>query len=275
MLNRLRRQGIKTVKVFASATRTLDLRDERTQSTAASATGSDHVLAFDVVDPETGEVLAEAGEELTDTLMQEAAQGGTSHKVRGAACRRGRAESPLIKNTLAKDPTHSEAEALEQIYALLRPGDAPNLRDGAAGARAAVLQPEALRPRPRGPLQDQPAARAQDADRTTRSSPKDDFVAIIRYLSSCTKAAGYTDDIDHLGNRRIRSVGELIANQFSVGLSRMARLVKERMSDQHRSREDLARRPGERAHGERGHPGVLRHRRSCRSSWTRPTRWPS
>ena len=59
---------------------------------------------------------------------------------------------------------------------------------------------------------------------------KDDFVAIVRYLVELHEGRGHTDDIDHLGNRRIRSVGELIANQFSVGLSRMARLVKERMS---------------------------------------------
>src|SRR6185503_546015 len=59
---------------------------------------------------------------------------------------------------------------------------------------------------------------------------EDDFVAIIRYLIELSEGRGYTDDIDHLGNRRVRSVGELIANQFSVGLSRMARLIKERMS---------------------------------------------
>jgi DNA-directed RNA polymerase subunit beta len=59
---------------------------------------------------------------------------------------------------------------------------------------------------------------------------KEDFVEIIRYLVELHEGRGHVDDIDHLGNRRIRSVGELIANQFSVGLSRMARLVKERMS---------------------------------------------
>ena len=59
---------------------------------------------------------------------------------------------------------------------------------------------------------------------------QEDFIAIIRYLIELHEGRGYVDDIDHLGNRRVRSVGELIANQFSVGLSRMARLVKERMS---------------------------------------------
>src|SRR5205807_1596994 len=57
---------------------------------------------------------------------------------------------------------------------------------------------------------------------------EEDFIAIIRYLIELREGRGYTDDIDHLGNRRVRSVGELIANQFSVGLSRMARLIKER-----------------------------------------------
>ncbi len=68
----------------------------------------------------------------------------------------------------------------------------------------------------------------EDAGKTVLT--KEDFVAIIRYLVELHEGRGHTDDIDHLGNRRIRSVGELIANQFSVGLSRMARLVKERMS---------------------------------------------
>src|SRR3989449_1477471 len=59
---------------------------------------------------------------------------------------------------------------------------------------------------------------------------EEDFIAIVRYLIELREGRGYTDDIDHLGNRRVRSVGELIANQFSVGPSRMARLIKERMS---------------------------------------------
>ena len=87
---------------------------------------------------------------------------------------------------------------------------------------------------------------------------KDDFVAIIRYLIELHDGRGFTDDIDHLGNRRIRSVGELIANQFSVGLSRMARLVKERMrinTDPEKiSLDDLV----NARTVTRGHPGVLR-----------------
>ena len=87
---------------------------------------------------------------------------------------------------------------------------------------------------------------------------REDFVAIIRYLVELHEGRGHTDDIDHLGNRRIRSVGELIANQFSVGLEPHGAPGQGADVDQHRSREDLARRSGERADGIGRDPGVLR-----------------
>src|SRR2546430_3495906 len=140
----------------------------------------------------------------------------------------GRSESPLIKNTLAKDPTHAEAEALAQIYTLLRPGEAPNIET----AREALKRPFFHAKRyDRGRV-----GSYKITQRLKVNEPKDntvltenDFVAIIRYLIELSEGRGYTDDMDPLGNRRVRSVGELIANQFSVGLSRMARLIKERM----------------------------------------------
>src|SRR5205814_8468621 len=81
--------------------------------------------AFDVADPATGEVVAEGGRELSDALKKKLLKASVT-KV-DVLLPPGRSESPLIKNTLLKDPTHTEAEALEQIYALLRPGEAPNL----------------------------------------------------------------------------------------------------------------------------------------------------
>src|SRR6266516_3383922 len=83
------------------------------------------LLAVDVPDPGTGEVLAEAGREVTDTMRKKLLKANVTRVE--VLLPPGRAESPLIKNTLAKDPTHTEAEALEQIYQLLRPGEAPNL----------------------------------------------------------------------------------------------------------------------------------------------------
>ena len=152
------------------------------------------------------------------------------------ACRRsrsssrpGRAESPLIRNTLSKDPTHSEQEALEQIYALLRPGDAPNLETARQQIQKLFFNPKRYDLGRVGRYKINQRLRLKvDPNHTVLT--EEDFIAIVRYLIDLHDGRGNTDDIDHLGNRRIRSVGELIANQFSVGLSRMARLVKERMS---------------------------------------------
>ena len=230
------------------------------------------MLAFDVADPETGEVLAEGGAELTDALRKKLLKAGV-HKVE-VLLPAGRAESPLIKNTLAKDPTHSEAEALEQIYALLRPGDAPNLETARQQLQQLFFNPKRYDLGRVGRYKiNQRLKLKTDPNHTVLT--EDDFVAIIRYLIDLHDGRGYTDDIDHLGNRRIRSVGELIANQFSVGLSRMARLVKERMSinsdPEKISLDDLV--------NARTVSAVIQaffgSRRSCRSSWTRPTRWPS
>src|SRR2546422_89909 len=223
--NTFRRAGISKVKVFAGYT-SLDLRDEGQPTSTRERQGS-YVLAFDVADPETGEVLAEGGRELSDTLKKKLLKAGVT-KV-DVLLPAGRSESPLIKNTLLKDPTHTEAEALEQIYALLRPGEAPNLETARQALERLFFHPKRY-DLGRG-------GRYKINQRLKVNVPKDhtvltedDFIAIIRYLIELREGRGYTDDIDHLGNRRVRSVGELIANQFSVGLSRMARLIKERMS---------------------------------------------
>jgi DNA-directed RNA polymerase subunit beta len=138
-LNAMRHVGVKTVRVFTGYG-TLDLRDE--EQPTSTRDRHRHILAFDVADPETGEVLAEGGKEVTDTLRTRLRK----HNVVRVEVLLppGRSDSPLIKNTLAKDPTKNEAEALEQIYALLRPGEAPNLETCAAAAAEAVLQPQAL-----------------------------------------------------------------------------------------------------------------------------------
>jgi DNA-directed RNA polymerase subunit beta len=223
-LNEMRHKGVKSVVVFAGYT-TLDVREE--EQPTSTRDRQNHVLAFDAADPETGEVVAEAGAELTDTLRKKLIKGGV-HKVE-VLLPAGRSESPLIKNTLAKDPTHSEAEALEQIYALLRPGDAPNLETARQQLQKLFFNPKRYDLGRVGRYKiNQRLKLRTDPNHTVLT--EDDFVAIIRYLIDLHDGRGFTDDIDHLGNRRIRSVGELIANQFSVGLSRMARLVKERMS---------------------------------------------
>src|SRR6195256_5672300 len=223
--NTFRRAGISKVKVFAGYT-ALDLRDEAQPTSTRERQGS-HILAFDVADRETGEVLVEGGRELSDTLRKKLIKAGVT-KV-DVLLPPGRSESPLIKNTLAKDPTHAEAEALAQIYTLLRPGEAPNLETAREALKRLFFHPKRYDLGRVGRYKINQRLKVNVAkDHTVLT--EEDFIAIIRYLIELREGRGYTDDIDHLGNRRVRSVGELIANQFSVGLSRMARLIKERMS---------------------------------------------
>src|SRR5881296_1356994 len=223
--NTFRRAGISKVKVFAGYT-SLDLRDEAQPTTTRERQGA-YILAFDVADPETGEVVAEGGRELSDALKKKLLKAGVT-KV-DVLLPPGRSESPLIKNTLLKDPTHTEAEALEQIYALLRPGEAPNLETARQALERLFFHPKRYDLGRVGRYKINQRLKVNvPKDHTVLT--EDDFIAIIRYLIELREGRGYTDDIDHLGNRRVRSVGELIANQFSVGLSRMARLIKERMS---------------------------------------------
>jgi DNA-directed RNA polymerase subunit beta len=225
LLQTLRRSGVEKVSVFAGYT-TLSLRDEQEPPTVRGVEQR-HVLAFDVADPETGEVLVEAGRELTDPLRKKLRKAGVTRVEVFLTGARG--ESPLIKNTLAKDPTGSEAEALQQIYGLLRPGEAPNLETARSALERLFFSPKRYDLGRVGRYKiNQRLGLSVPPSHTVLT--QEDFVAIIRYLIELHEGRGYTDDIDHLGNRRVRSVGELIANQLSVGLSRMARLIKERMS---------------------------------------------
>ena len=93
-------------------------------------------------------------------------------------------------------------------------------------------------------------------------------------MNAWPTASSRQDDIDHLGNRRLRCVGELLQNQFRIGFSRMERVIRERMTIQDLDIVTPAE-PDQHPPGHRGHQGVLRLLARCPSSWTRPTRWPS
>ncbi|TVR56889.1 MAG: DNA-directed RNA polymerase subunit beta [Gemmatimonadales bacterium] len=188
------------------------------------------VLAEDVVDQESGEILLELGTELdldAMKLLQRAGRRKISVYTQETASERG--ESPILKRTIAKDPTRSEEQALHAIYSLLRPGEAPNVETARQALERVFFNPKRYDLGRVGRYKINQRLRV-DVPRSTTVLTRDDFVAILRYLVELSEGRGFTDDIDHLGNRRVRTVGELIANQLSVGLSRMARLVRERMS---------------------------------------------
>jgi len=188
------------------------------------------VIAEEFVDPETGEVLIENGEEIDSEVLGILERLGTKRvKIYKSERQTVRGESPLIRNTLKKDPTESEEQALNAIYSLLRPGEAPNVQTAREALSRVFFSPKRYDLGRVGRYKIN-SRLGVDVPRSETVLTPQDFVSIVGHLIELNEGRGYTDDIDHLGNRRVRTVGELIANQFSVGLSRMARLVKERMS---------------------------------------------
>ena len=191
------------------------------------------VLAEEVVDRETGEILLEECTELDEDGIRLLQRGGYTDIVVYRSASEGQGgrpgESPIVKNSLKKDPTASEEEALNAIYSLLRPGDAPNIQTARAALARVFFDPKRYDLGRVGRYKINQRL-GLDISHSETVLTREDFVSILRYLIELSEGRGRIDDIDHLGNRRVRTVGELIANQFSVGLSRMARLVKERMS---------------------------------------------
>ena len=184
-------------------------------------------LAENVIDNETGEVLFPAAEPLTDTVVEKLIKAG--YKNVRMVHREQRREVFVVLNTLRKDPTKSREEALVKIYSLLRPGEPPTLE------MAESLLDKFFFSNKRYDLGE--VGRYMINQRMRQDIPLDkttldvmDFVSIVKYLIGLCNETGFTDDIDHLGNRRARTVGELMANLFSVGLSRVARTIRERLS---------------------------------------------
>ena len=188
------------------------------------------VIAEDFLDSESGEILVENGEEIDEEVIEILERLKVKKlKIYTTDRQTPRGDSPMIKNTIKKDPTESEEEALHAIYSLLRPGDAPNVQTARLALEDVFFSPKRYDLGRVGRYKMNQRL-GVELPKTQTILTNEDFVSIVRHLIELNEGRGYTDDIDHLGNRRVRTVGELIANQFSVGLSRMARLVKERMS---------------------------------------------
>jgi len=193
---------------------------------------SDEILgrymgSADVVDKKSGEVIAEAYQEVTEEILESLK--GSRFKRIAMLTAPDPSDPGVIENTIKKDPSESEEDALTRIYSLLRPGDPPNIETARGLLERLFFNPKRYN---LGDVGRHRINRRLDLDIPAESTVLhlEDFMAIIRYLLQLRQGVGFTDDIDHLGNRRIRLVGELLANQFSIGLTRMARTIKERMS---------------------------------------------
>ncbi len=183
--------------------------------------------AADIVDPATGEVILEANEELTPRVIS-MAQEKRIDRVEIFFPERDEI-GPVLAQTLKKDPIRTHEEALIEIYRRLRPGDPPTLESSRALFDNMFFNPQKY--------DFSRVGRLKLNTKLKLTTPLDekilhpqDFYEIIKYLLRLRKNPANVDDIDHLGNRRVRSVGELLENQFRVGLVRMERAIKEKMS---------------------------------------------
>ncbi len=184
-------------------------------------------LAEDIVDLETGMIYAEAGNELDakllavlkDAKLKEFPILDIDHVTIGA----------FIRNTLNVDKNANHEEALMDIYRVMRPGEPPTLDAATAMFKSLFFDSERydLSAVGRVKMNMRLDLKAEDTVRILR---KEDILAVIKTLVDLRDGKGEIDDIDHLGNRRVRSVGELMENQYRVGLLRMERAIKERMS---------------------------------------------
>ncbi|RKX24482.1 MAG: DNA-directed RNA polymerase subunit beta, partial [Candidatus Zixiibacteriota bacterium] len=184
-------------------------------------------LAETIIDKETGEILFPVGTPIDeDVALKIKENGKKSIKILPKDDKRN---AYVVLNTIKKDPTKSREEALVKIYSLMRPGEPPTME------MAESLLEKLFFSNKRYDLGE--VGRYMINQRLGLETPLDhtvfkneDFVSITTYLIGLCNDIGFTDDIDHLGNRRARTVGELMANLFSVGLSRVARTIRERLS---------------------------------------------
>ncbi|MFN5012187.1 MAG: DNA-directed RNA polymerase subunit beta [Gammaproteobacteria bacterium] len=185
------------------------------------------ILAHDVVDTNTGEIIAKANEVITAVSAEKMIEAGID-KVRTLYVNdldRG----PYVSDTLRVDPTKNRLEALVEIYRMMRPGEPPT-RDAAENLfQNLFFNPERYDLSPVGRMKfNRRVGRKEIVGSNVLS--KDDILDVLKVLIAIRNGDGNVDDIDHLGNRRVRSVGEMAENAFRVGLVRVERAVKERLN---------------------------------------------
>lgn len=185
------------------------------------------VLAKAIIDTETGEILAQANDEVTLELLELLPEKGilcfetiyTNDLDRG----------PYISDTLKMDPSSNQLEALVEIYRMMRPGEPPTKEAAEALFKNLFFAEDRYDLSAVGRMKfNRRIGRKEDTGPGILT--KEDILVVIKTLISIRNGIGMVDDIDHLGNRRVRSVGEMTENQFRVGLVRVERAVKERLS---------------------------------------------
>jgi len=184
-------------------------------------------VAEDLINEETGEIYVEAGEEITEATVIALIKAGIV-EVKTLAIDHINV-GPYIRNTLAVDRNTAREEALFDIYRVMRPGEPPTLESAEALFKGLFFDPERYDLSAVGRVK-MNSRLGFETDDSVRMLRKADILQVVKVLVDLKDGRGEIDDIDHLGNRRVRSVGELLENQYRVGLLRMERAIRERMS---------------------------------------------
>ncbi len=204
-----------------------DLGDEVKISIETMPSLIGQMLAEDVIDKKTGEIVAEQGKDITEEVFNQCLEVGIK-KVK--VVKPGDMNAPnIILNTLRKDPTKTADESIEAIYRQLRSGEPPDIDTARALIERMFFNEKRYDMGAVGRYRINKKLHL-DIPYDTTVLTREDITSIISYLIDLRYGIKSTDDIDHLGNRRVRTVGEQLAAQFSLGLSRMARTIKERMN---------------------------------------------
>src|SRR5689334_14507540 len=185
------------------------------------------VAAHDVKDPKTGEIVLATNDEITEEKLEQLRQRGIN-KVE-VLFLDDMHIGPSLRNTLLQDKIEKPEDAILEIYRRLRPGDPPTPETATAFFNNLFFNPERYDLSRVGRLKLNHKLKINvPLDQGTLR--REDILEVVRYLMELKNGNGQVDDIDHLGNRRVRAVGELVENQFRIGLVRMERAIKERMS---------------------------------------------
>lgn len=184
-------------------------------------------VAEDMINEATGEVYAEAGDELTEVLIDQLEAAGV--KEISTLDIDNINVGPYIRNTLAADKSKSRDQALIDIYRVMRPGEPPTEETADALFNGLFFDSERYDLSSVGRVK-MNMRLDLDVEDTVRVLRKEDILEVVKTLVRLKDGHGETDDIDNLGNRRVRSVGELMENQYRIGLLRMERAIRERMS---------------------------------------------
>ena len=187
----------------------------------------DSFLAEDIIDEQNGIVIAEAGDMLTKELLAQFKM----MKINQLQLLDidNQLVGPHLRNTMNADKNRNRDEALTDIYRVIRPGEPPTLESAEGLLHSLFFDPDRYDLSAVGRVKMNSRLDIDDSDDTMRILRKSDLLAVIGELLRIRDGHGDVDDIDHLGNRRVRSVGELLENQYRVGLLRMERAVRERM----------------------------------------------